>query len=173
MPIDRLVHSPGVARLGGILSRGVPCPVDAIRERQDGPQEMPLFYTGKVGKLCIADCCYCSVPACLVCWPAVTIAMAVAIARFIRLPTVPHRPSSNRVRSPRRRFSRSRPSRRRNASDWRTSACGLALSRKQTFSYSLFSHESICNSLLLRIACTWRSLDVAFSLLRHPRPANA
>jgi hypothetical protein len=51
MPIDWLVHSPRFTRSVGILSSGVAYAVDAIGERQDGPRQMPLFYTGKVGKL--------------------------------------------------------------------------------------------------------------------------
>jgi hypothetical protein len=48
--IDRLVHSSLLAQMGGIPSSRIVGVVDAIGERQDGPQKMSLFYRAKVGK---------------------------------------------------------------------------------------------------------------------------
>jgi hypothetical protein len=51
MPIDRLAHPPRIARVLEIPSSDIAYAVDAIGERQEGARQMPLFYTGKVGKL--------------------------------------------------------------------------------------------------------------------------
>lgn len=73
----------------------------------DGACWMPLFYTGKVGKLCVVDSCCASPPVCSVYSPdAGAIVRVAAIAWFTPSNTARRRLTSNPQLPSRRRFNR-------------------------------------------------------------------
>ncbi len=101
---------------------------DRVPLARDRPPRMPLYITGKVGKLCVADCSCSSAWGCSGCSPAVTVGPTATVFAIVWLrpaTTARRRPSSSRpCPSPLPRRLLPRPP--RNAEV----ACGLACPAK-------------------------------------------